>query len=123
MKDFLQLITLTNCKTDSWKNPWVTKFFNSPLSDFDIINFQNLLMTPSIHFITTKNIHSGRYLIKLFLSKLKYYHNVACFTVVKNEELPSFIFDFFKTTQNNITVMELIESLYVEFPAIDFVLI
>lgn len=120
MKNLLRSNALSNLKTIDSRNSCDTNFFNLPMSDFDIIKLQNVLLTFSTSFIKTKDIDSGRTLMRVFLSNLRYYKNIVCFTVVKNEELPDFIFDFFKIKSKSFGIFDFAEMFYIENPSIDF---
>lgn len=52
--------------------PQEAKFFCSPLNDSEIIEIQNLFMTPKIHQLSTKNIITGRELLEKFAYSLNY---------------------------------------------------
>lgn len=96
-------------------------FFSLPLSDFDIIKFQNLLVTPSVHFIQTKNISSGRSLMNTFLLPLKHYYNIACLTMIDNETLFHTVFDIVQMRPMARSLPDAIELFCIENPYIDFV--
>lgn len=121
MKDVERLTSLDSPKKVVSGHSRVGSFFNPPLSDFEIIEFQNLVMTPAVHYITTKNVSTGRLLINLFLSQLKHYHNVGCLTVEQNHTLSERVFDFynFSHTQNSLT--DSIELFCIENPYLNFI--
>lgn len=94
-------------------------FFNPPLSDFDIIELQNLLMTPAVHHVKTQNIETGRFLMKTFLDSLKHYHHVGCFTFTQKNSLSKNVFNFLHLNRKQ-NVGEFVENFFIENPQVDF---
>ncbi len=121
MKDAGKSILLNNLKHDTVEHSLRANFFKLPLSDFDIIAFQNLLMTPSVHYITTQNASAGRSLMNLFLSAFKHYHNIGCLTINQSQKLFDNIFDFSKLQQGETSLIDSIELFCIENPCLDFV--
>lgn len=121
MKDVGKPITFSNLKHETGEHFLGAKFFNLPLSDFDIIQFQNMLMTPSIHYITTQNATTGRSLMNLFLSAFKHYHNIGCLTIHQNQTLLDHVFDFSKLQHGQNSLIDSIELFCIENPCLDFV--
>lgn len=121
MKDVDRLNRSNNLENSIAAHSRMAKFFNVPLSDANIISLQNLLMTPSVHYIKTENVATGRFLMNTFLDALNHYHNIGCLTVVDNYNLKSNILDFatLKTEQHQL--IDTIENFCIENPYIDFV--
>lgn len=98
------------------------KFFIPPLNDSQIIEIQDLFMTPSIHQLTTKNISTGRELLENFVYSLKHYQKIALLSTVdfvwKKETV-----NLYKLVQksNHISIAMSLEKLCTEITFIDFV--
>lgn len=121
MKDVERLTSLDDLKNNAVEHSRDMNFFNPPLSDFEIIKFQNLLMAPSVHYITTKNVTTGRYLMNLFLSAFKKYHNVGCLAMTHNQQLFDYVFDLSKLQRPDISFLDAIELFCIENPYLNFV--
>jgi len=121
MKNVDGLTMLNKSKKEDLLNREAAVFLTLPLSDFDIIKFQNLFITPSIHYITTKNVSMGRSLINFFLSAFKHYHNIGCLTISQNATLRDHVFDFSKLQEGNMPLIDSIELFCIEHPYLNFV--
>lgn len=121
MKDAVKLTGLCTAKKESMHHFEDTFFLNPPLSDLEILKFQDVLMTPSIHHIVTKNIQTGRSLMNRFLLALRYFHNVGCLTLDESQELLSHVFNLSKIQKTNISFIDSIELFCIENPHLNFV--
>lgn len=121
MKEVERLNVLRELKRSDAKHSGNAFFFNPPLSDFEIIKFQNLILTPSVHYITTKNVITGRSLINRFLLAFKHYHNVGCLSLDKEQKLLNHVFDLSSVKKRNISLTDSIELFCIENPYLNFV--
>lgn len=122
MKEVERPLGLSELKNSNWFSSQEAKFFELPLSDTNIILLQNLLMTPAIHYIKTKNVPIGRLLIHTFLNALNHYRNVGCLTTIDRQSLPSHVLDFLTIKKEKEgSFIESIERYNIEHSSIDFV--
>jgi len=121
MKDVERSTALHELKKDNIEHSGNRFFFNPPLSDFEILEFQNLILTPSVHYITTKNVITGRSLINRFLLAFKHYHNVGCLSMDKTQKLLEHVFDLSKIKKKNTSLIDSIELFCIENPYLNFV--
>lgn len=121
MKDVERSTVLKELKKDAIRHSRDTFFFNPPLSDFEILKFQNLILTPSVHYITTKNVKTGRSLINKFLLTFKHYHNVGCLSMDKTQNLLDHVYDLSTVQKTNIPLIDSIELFCIENPYLNFV--
>ena len=121
MKNVERPIASNESKKNTTAHPRATFFFNPPLSDSEIIELQNLFMTPSIHYITTKNVSTGRYLMNLFLSVFRHYHNVGCLTTEQNQNLSERVFDLSHLQNSDTSLIDSIELFSIENPYLNFI--
>ncbi|MCX5923178.1 MAG: hypothetical protein NTU89_01280 [Candidatus Dependentiae bacterium] len=123
MENLKQLRPLVEIKKVILRDEKLAKNFNPPFCDFQIIELQNIFMTPRIHKITVKNITSGRSLINTFLNSLNYYHNVGCLTAIPIC-LDLQTVDMYQLIQEYTQSFEIdraIEDFFVEHSYFDFV--
>jgi hypothetical protein len=98
------------------------KFFNLPLSESEIIELHNILMTPAQHAIYTSSVTNGRALINTMLHSLAYYHYVGCLTTNMWDD--SQILDIFKIIHKDAQVHGLwyaIDLFFINYHYLDFI--
>jgi hypothetical protein len=123
MENLKQLRPLVEIKKAILRDEKLIKSFNPPFCDFQIIELQNIFMSPGIHKITVKNITSGRSLMDTFLKSLNYYHHVGCLTTIP-VHLDDQTIDMYKLIQKYTQSFEIdraIEDFFVEHSSFDFV--
>lgn len=121
MKTSLHKNVLEGLEKGRSPNPRNPFFFNFPLSDIDIIFLHNLLMTPSIHCIKTKNIQSGRELMHLMLDSLDHYQRIGCVSKTRQNELRGYNLNLYKFKKEGRDLTSILEQLLVQNLQIDFV--
>lgn len=98
-------------------------FFNLPLSESEIIELHNILLTPTQHTIYTNSVTNGRALINTMLHSLSYYHFVGCLTT----DMPSHddkVIDIYSIIRKNAQVYGLwyaIDLFFINYNYIDFI--
>lgn len=102
------------------------KIFNLPLSESEIIEFHNILMTPTQHMIQTTTVTSGRALIKTMLQSLAYYRQIGCLssasTTLWHEK--NDVIDIYSIIRQDAQVYGLwyaIERFFINYNNIDFI--
>ena len=68
-------LLLGNDKKLSIRDPQEAKFFNTPYTESDILELQNIFLSEGFHRIKTTDLGQGRALIHLFLDSLHCYRN------------------------------------------------
>ena len=123
MENLKQPKVLVDLKKVILRDEERVKNFNLPLSDFQIIELQTILMTPTIHEITTKNIMSGRALMNTFLKSLRYYHNIGCLTTmpISLDDDTVNMYQLIQKYTKSFEIDRAIEDFFVEHSYFDFV--
>jgi len=100
------------------------KFFNLPLSESEIIEFHNILMTPTQHMIQTTTVTSGRALIETMLQSLAYYRQVGCLSTTATWHDNNDVVDIYTIIRQDAQVYGLwyaIERFFINYNNIDFI--
>ena len=120
MKEFSEPMSLISDKKFTAGDARKPKFFDFPLKDLNIIELQNLFMTPKTHYLKSKDIVTGRNLIYTVLKSLNHYHHVGCVTATKSECLDQNILNLSQIRVTKKSFIETVEIFLVENPNIDF---
>ena len=68
---------------------------SQPLTDSDILDLQDLFLTPGIHSIKVKNVQEGRNIVDVFITTLISDYNIACLSV-EDRALPKTVCDLYE---------------------------
>jgi hypothetical protein len=112
-----------NLKKTILGEPKKEKSFNLPLSESEIIELHNILMTPMQQMIQTKNVLSGRALLETMLTSLSYYQHVGYLTAKPTTQKNNII-DIYTIIHKDAQVYGLwhaIEQFFINYHNIDFI--
>ncbi|MGZ6250799.1 MAG: hypothetical protein ACXWL2_02120 [Candidatus Chromulinivorax sp.] len=99
------------------------RIFTFPFSEEDLIQLQEIFVTPGIHTIKMKNVEQARQIIEIILNSLNYYHTIGALTFI--EKLPTHIWDIIGHVtfdkQMNYNLIDDLEIFFANYSCFDFI--
>lgn len=125
MGKILQSSFLEEVNNDPYNSNKDAVFFDTPFSELEILQLQQIFLTYGISTIKTKNVARGRLIIATILNSLKYYHHIGCIT--KESNLDEKFYNVYQAIQKHqnkncsISLSCALEDFFTVNPYFDFI--